>query len=186
MSLLKQQKFLAKLYTNEDFRKNFIAEPETVGRENGLDEKEIEDIVRIYPEEIESFAESLFYKRLREVETFLPLTKSLLRDDFEKLFREFINKFNPQTVKKHLEDAVEFAGFLQARELNPIWLKDILKLEQAKLEFNGLGKKFIFKKFDFDIRNLRREDLENNLNLLRRKTFGIWFRIGKRHQHKIF
>ncbi len=185
MSLLEQQHFLAKLYTNENFRQQFIEEPKKIGKENNLTDNEIAVIIEIFPEEIEAFAESLFYKRLREVERFLPLTRKVLDADFEKLFRDFIKEFNPQTVKKHLEDAVEFAKFVQKNQTDKLWIKDIAKLEQAKLEFGGIGKNFIVKKFDFDIRNLHHNNTPEDLSLNKRKSVAIWVRIGKYHKHFI-
>lgn len=185
MGLLEQQNFLAKLYTDESFRQKFITEPKNFGKKYNLNQLEIADILVILPDEINAFADSLFYKRLREVGKFLPLTKRELQKDFETMFRGFAKTFSPNSVKKHLEDAIKFAEFLQIQNIKPFWIKDLIKLEKAKLEFGGLQRKFIFEVFNFDIRQIYHTSAKENRNLKERKTFGIWLRIGKFYRHFI-
>jgi len=185
MSLLDQQNLLAKLYTDEKFRREFLSEPEKIGKENFLNEREISDIKDILPGEINAFADSLFYKRLREVEKFLPLTRKFSGENFELLFREFSREFNPKSVKKHLEDAFEFSGFLQKSYFETLWIKDLAKFEQARLEFSGFGKNCVFKSFDFDLRQIFSAGNETGFEFKKRKTFAVWLRIGKRIKHLI-
>lgn len=185
MSLLQQQNLLAKLYTDENFRREFLSDPEKTGRENFLNEKEISDIKEILPGEINAFADSLFYKRLREVERFLPLTRKFTGENFEILFREFSLEFNPKSVKKHLEDAFEFSVFLQQRNLETWWIKDLTKFEQARLEFSGFGKNFVIKSFDFDMRQIFSAENETKIEPGKRKTYAVWLRFGKKIKHFI-
>jgi len=177
MSLLETQNFLARIYTDENLRREFLSAPERTGRENDLSEKEIIELAKILPAELNLFAESLFCKRLREVEKLLPLTKETLAKDFEIYFREFAAGFLPATVKKHLEDAIQFADFLQSKEEG--WTKDLAKFEQTKLEFYGGSKRFILKVFDFDIKEISRQDTEAPGEFKKKKTFAVWLRIGK-------
>lgn len=183
MSLLEQQNLLARLYTDENFRREFLSEPEKIGKENSLNEQEIADIKDILPDEIKAFADSLFYKRLREVEKFLPLTRKFLIKDFENYFKEFALEFNPKSVKKHLEDSIEFAEFLQTKNMEPFWIKDLAKFEKSKLEFSGFGKNFVIKSFDFDIRQIFRLNNETVNELKKRKTLAVWLKIGKKSKH---
>ena len=177
MSLLETQNFLARVYTDENLRRKFLSAPERTGRENNLSEKEIIELAKILPAELNLFAESLFCKRLREVEKLLPLTKQVLAEDFEIYFREFAGGFLPATVKKHFEDAIQFAEFLQGKEKN--WNKDLAKYERAKLEFNNCGKNFIFKVFDYDIKEIFRKGVRAQKEFKQKKTFAVWLRIGK-------
>jgi hypothetical protein len=187
MSLLNQQNFLARLYTDENLRRSFLSEPAKIGRQNDLSESEIAELAAIIPAELNFFAESLYWKRLREVEKFLPLTKKAMAGDFEKYFREFANQFLPKTIKKHLEDAIEFCAFLQNSGIS--WKKDLSKFEQARLIFNSNTKNFVCKKFDFDIREILKElsceSPSTRSNFPKRKTFAVWFRIGKKVKHFI-
>ena len=178
MSLLDVQNFLARIYTDANLRREFADAPEQIGGENNLTENEIAELVTILPDEIDFFADSLFWKRLREVEKLLPLTRKVFGADFETHFREFANGFTPESIKKHLEDAVEFVGFLQKRETD--WKRDAAKFESAKLEFYARGKGLVVRIFDYDVKEISRRIHESPMNFKRRKTFVVWLRIGKR------
>lgn len=163
-----------------------MSEPEKIGKENALSEKEIYEIAQIIPAELNFFADSLFWKRLREVEKLLPLTRDVLANDFERYFRQFSQIYQPISVKKHLQDAIEFAKFLSEKKIEKGWIKDLAKFEQAKLEFYGLGKNFVFRVFDFDIRDLNSASLLlRNFQVKGRKTLAVWVRLGKRVKHFI-
>jgi hypothetical protein len=180
MSLQKQQDFLAKIYTDEKLRRDFLYAPDEIGGKFGLNENEIGEINEILPEEISFFAETLLWKRLREVEKFLPLTKNILGKEFPPLFREFSQNYNPQTVKKHLEDSLEFCRFLQKKESVAEIAKNCAKFERAKLEFFGLGKRLVFCRLNFDVRN----HLESNSK--KKTSFAVWLRVGKKVKHYFF
>lgn len=189
MSLIKQQNFLARLYTDEKLRRSFWQNPQKIGAENDLIAEEITELAAVLPEELRFFANSLFWKRFREAEKLLPLTRKALGADFSANFREFSQNYNPQTIKKHLEDAVEFCSFLQNREIEPVWAKDLAKFERAQLIFNSAAQKFIFLKFDFDIRQIIKEFSDQNgeseKNFPKRKTFAVWLKAGKIKKHFI-
>ena len=85
MSLQKQQDFLARLFTDESLRQNFLSEPKKIGLENGLADTDIAELQTVLPEQLTFFADSLYWKRLREVEKFLPLTKKILGEIFKIL-----------------------------------------------------------------------------------------------------
>jgi hypothetical protein len=169
MSLLETQNFLAQIYTDDKLRRAFLAEPGKIGSEAGLSEKEIAELSSVLPEELNFFAESLFYKRLREVEKFLPLSREFLGKEFETYFREFASQFITASIKKHYEDAVEFCKFLQHKIKEPNRARDAAKFEQAALEFGSGEKQFILKRFDHELKTG-----------LKRKNFRLWLRIGKR------
>lgn len=170
MSLLDVQNFLARIYTDENLRREFLSAPGEIGRANNLNETEIAELAEVFPEELNSFAESLFYKRLREVEKFLPLTKQLLEQDFEKHFRLFAGSYLPSTVKKHLEDAVEFCSYLQKNNCISDVAKNTAKFEQARLEFFAYEQRLVVKIFDYDINTKQK-----------RKHLAVWLRIGGRN-----
>lgn len=183
MSLLEQQNFLAKLYTDEKLRRDFLYEPSKIGRENYLNEIEIAEITEILPEEISFFAESLFWKRLRQVEKMLPLTFKIADDDFQKLFREFSQNYNPQTIKKHLEDANEFCLFLQQNDSVSGITKNAAKYEQAKLKFHNFGKILVICRLNYDVRQISQIVKNANYNLKKKTKIAIWIRAGKTIKH---
>lgn len=180
MSLLDVQNFLTRIYTDENLRREFLSAPERIGKENNLTDKEIAELGEVLPAELNLFADSLFLKRLHEVEKLLPLTKNALAGDFENYFREFANQFLPESIKKHLEDAIRFAGFLHSKNLELIWAKDLAKFEQAKLEFYGLNKRVVFRILDYNVKEISRQGTKAQSEIRKKKTFAVWLRIGKR------
>lgn len=187
MSLLEMQNFLARVFTDAPLRRAFLEQPEKVGFENNLSRAEIEKIKQILPEQINHFSDSLVWKRLREVEKLLPVTSQALGKDFEKHFQDFSARFPPpQSIKKHLDDALAFADFLQTMDIQPVWTKSAAKFERARLEFNfSPRRRFLFERFEYDVREIfkalhdvRATARAQNLSFPKRKTFAVWFRFG--------
>lgn len=183
MSLQNQQDVLAKLYTDAEFRRAFLSAPAKIGLASNLTESEIAEIEAIMPEELEFFADSLFWKRLRETEKFTPLTKKVLGDDFAKLFREFSQNYNPQSVKKHYEDALGFCEFLRRQNISGL-AKNAAKYEKTKLEFFGFEKRFAVCRLNYDVREISRQDAKTQSeNLKKKNKVVVWLRFGKRIKH---
>ncbi len=124
----------------------------------------------ILPDEIETFAESLFYKRLSEVENLLPHTREILTGKFEANFSDFAGTFVPISVKKHLEDAIQFCGYFLENVSISAEAKDSIRLEQAKLEFYGCGKNFVIRRI--------RSASKNEKKASKRTRF--WVRLWKK------
>lgn len=181
MSLSEIQKLTARLYTDAELRRRFLAEPEKIGGAFDLSKNEIHELACVLPEELNFFAESLFYKRLREVEKLLPRTKQFLTADFETYFRGFSATFLPTSIKKHLEDAAHFADFLVG-EISDEPLKDLIRYEKANLDFNGYGKLFLLRRFHFDPGEISREGLKAQ----RKAKIAIWLRIGGKTRHFVW
>ena len=157
MSLLETQNFLAHVYTDENLRREFLNAPEKIGGENNLSAAEISEILEIFPDEINAFAESLIWKRLREVEKLLPLTRRHLNSKLETHFRRFASTFNSQSIKKHLEDALRFGDYLLINKTVSELAKNAAKLECAKLEFYAQNKNIVIRLFTFDIQTEKRK-----------------------------
>lgn len=186
MSLLEVQNLTARIYTDENLRLEFLAAPEKVGKQNNLTEKEIRDLAEVLPAELNFFADSLVNKRLRETEKLLPLTRKILEKNFEKYFREFANQYTPESTKKHLEDAVQFADFLQTKPIELFWARDAAKFERAKFEFHNFGKRLVFEIFDCDVRDFARQSADAPGEIRKKKTLAIWVRFGAATRHYVW
>ena len=169
MSLLDTQNFLARLYTDENLRREFLSAPQKVGRENDLSEREIAEIAGVFPDELNSFADSLFWKRLREAEKLLPLTRVQLNREFERHFREFSRHYNSQSIKKHLDDALRFCEYLRSNKTVTAAAKNAAKYERAKLQFWALNRRVVVRLLDFDPATGERK-----------RRLAVWLRIGKK------
>ena len=174
MGLLEQQNFLARIFTDENIRRRFWQDPEKVGQENDLVADEIAELKQIVRVELDFFADSLVHKRLHEVEKLLPLTRNALETNFSRLFSEFSQTFQPQGVKKHLEDAIEFCRFVRRNEDLSELARETAKFEQTRHEFFSQQRTIAFCL------------LKANLFGSQRKYgVAVWYRIGRRIRHFI-
>lgn len=189
MSLREQQNLLARLYTDSVLREKFFSAPIKIGKKFKLTENEINEIAAMAAEELNFFAESLYWKRLREVEKFLPLTRKVLDIKFKVEFRDFSQNYIPQTVKKHLEDAIEFCMYLNGTT-NDLLIKDITAFERAKLLFSTDNRKLIIVRSHYDIKQIFKKISRNEpvvkAELRKKNFFAIWLKIGKIRKHYYF
>jgi hypothetical protein len=187
MGLAEIQNVLARLYTDSELRGRFIKDGLTVGRELGLDEKEAELFSQISSDELSFFSDSLVWKRLNEVEKLLPLTRKILGEQFKELFQTFAPTYNPHKIKKHLEDAIAFCDYLQKSTATD-WVLDLIRLEQSRLEFNGMNRKIIVKRFRYDVFEITKKSArEETFESIRKKNWiGIWLRFKRTNQGNFY
>ena len=177
MSLLEQQNTLARLLTDPSFTERFLADPNLSGRSLGLSEAETHELVEIAKRDLTMFSESLVWKRLREVEKLLPLTGRIARERFRTLFLEFAPTFNPQTIRKHYEDALQFCRFLEGHGGDdPIG--DAARFERTRLTFFDQEHIFAFCRSRYDLTPRSDEDAE--LSRRGRTAVAVWLRAGKK------
>ncbi|MGQ0543218.1 MAG: hypothetical protein ACT4O9_15445 [Blastocatellia bacterium] len=183
MGLREQQNLLARLYTDSDYRNVFFSQPESFAVDSGLNEAEIAEISTIFPEELRFFSESLIWKRCREAEKMLPLLQRVLGSEFRTVFSDYADTYNPQTIRKHLEDSIEFCNFVQAKEFSRL-VKDAAKFEAARLSFFGYRKPLSFCVLRHDFRGFDRSMTEYDVPQLRKGlSITLWFRFGERVLH---
>lgn len=130
MGLAEFQRALAQLYTDQDFRERFGANPGSMGFEAGLTPAEIQQLTAVSQEQLAFFAQSLRHKRFRAICSLLPGTYQNL-PDFQAHFETFAPRFLPSGTQKHLWDALEFGRYLRqkARAL-PARLREGLLYEE--------------------------------------------------------
>lgn len=188
MGFLETQNLTARLFSDERLRRSFLENAEKIGAKNGLTAQEVTILKQTVNKDFEFFAESLFYKRLQEVEKLLPLTRKIFeKKEFENRFREFSQDFQPQSIKKHFEDAIKFVEFLTKQKVEFLWIQDLAKFEQGRLVFNGYEKTFVYRQFNHSIYEILRiaEADSDKLDAMpkTKKSFAVWYRIGKKARH---
>ena len=120
------------------------------------------------------------------MEKFLPLTRKVLGEEFANYFRDFSQTFNPQSSKKHFEDAFYFCRFLRNRNIAD-FAKSTAEFEKSKLEFFGLEKRLVVCRLDYDVRSLFDTDQSTLADFpQKRKLIVVWLRIGKRVRQYFF
>lgn len=139
MSLRHEQDLLARLYTDPELRGRFMRDPETAGGEFGVAPEISAQLASAAGDELEFFSESLFWKRFNEVVKLLPESRAAVGEDFERRFREFAAGFVPDSIKKHLDDAYEFTGYLLAKGEHAT----VVSRERARLAFYGYARNFV-------------------------------------------
>ena len=184
MGLQEQQNVLARMYTDPEYRAAFLSDPHSVGNKDGLSSDEVSDIAAISQSELGFFSDSLVWKRRREVEKLLPLVRKALGDNFDRAFEAFSASYNHQSVKKHLEDAIEFCKFLEFDAHKGLLTRDTAKFERSRLEFFGFHKPIAvcFLKHDFRGLHTGLTD-KGRLALPRRRTIALWLRFGRHVRH---
>ncbi len=183
MALKEQQDLLARLYTDPHFAEKFFEHPYAAVPGSGISVEEAQDIAASAQDEIRVFADSLIWKRLREADKLLPVTRKFLGGDFEKLFREHAEKFNPTFIKKHFEDAVEFRVFLDRSDSVDSIAKDVVKFETLKLRHFGEGRRLTICSLRHDVRPVfDSQESGSGKSIEKRRSVAIWSRLNKRNR----
>lgn len=187
MGLAEIQNALARLYIDTELRERFFEDAKNIGREFGLSDEEITQLSKISSDELSFFSDSLFWKRLNEVEKLLPLTKKTLGENFKELFQFFAPTHNPTEIKKHLDDAIAFSKFLE-KKIQIGWQFDLIRFEAARLEFNGLNRKLIVRRFNFDVIDLiEKLSRDEKIEITKKKKWtGVWLRLKRKGAGKFY
>ncbi|MEK7434246.1 MAG: hypothetical protein AABZ74_14035 [Cyanobacteriota bacterium] len=135
MSLKEIQHLLAEIYTNKTLRDDFFNFPNKIANKYNLNDKEIEEILKL-KNEIDYFSNTLIFKRREEVKNIIYDITKCIKDEINELFYNFALDFSPKGIKKHLEDAYYFLIFLEKQNLvkNNFFLKELIKQEKANLK----------------------------------------------------
>lgn len=146
MELALQQKLVARLVTNREFREQFFANPARVAASEGLSVA-AEALAQIQPEQVRQLARGQRRRRLAQAGVQLPLTRKALGARFADLFRNYA--VTPPPGRHPFEDALGFARYLEqhgsAPLLEPQWALSLVRYEAAQLEATWLGRRVVFR-----------------------------------------
>lgn len=178
MALAQTQALLARLFTDDDLRREFFDAPIAVATRFGLSMHDTQRLAGIDSREIEVFARSLIGKRALYARRALPLTARALGDRFEALFRQAIGGAARDANRS---DAAALTAFLDRRvancELEAPWIVDLARFELAFIDAGRSGATLFLRAFDFDVASLAHALAKGGgVSAVRRKTFGVWAR----------
>jgi hypothetical protein len=172
MGLGEIQRFLAQIYTHTELRERFFINPQEVGVEFGLNADEVENLGQLSRKDVNSFANSLKWKRLGEIREILPRTAKALGKDFNTLFWQYAESYLPTGIKKHRDDAIAFSNYiLKTASLQSPWLKDLLVFEQTWLLSYQSGRCLHIRWFRYSV---HQQDIYPQLNL------SFWWQLNDR------
>ena len=182
MALAQTQALLARLFTDDDLRREFFEAPVAVATRFGLSMHDTQRLAGIDSREIEAFAQSLIGKRALYARRALPLTARALGDRFDALFRQAIRGAARDATNR--SDAAALTAFLDRRvakcELEPPWVADLARFELAFIDAGRSGAALFFRAFDFDIASVASALAEGGgVSVVRRRTFGVWARAPR-------
>ncbi len=182
MALAQTQALLARLFTDEDLRREFFEAPIAVASRFGLSMHDTQRLAGIDSREIEAFAQSLIGKRALYARRALPLTARASGDRFDALFRQAIRGAAREATNR--SDAAALTAFLDRRvarcELEPPWVADLARFELTFIDTRRSGAALFFRAFDFDIVSIANALASGEeISVVRRRTFGVWARAPR-------
>jgi hypothetical protein len=150
MELAQQQKLVARLCTDREFREEFFANPVAVAAHQGLTAG-AEGLAELHPERLRQFARLLRTRQLGTVGVALPLTRRVLGNQFVECFKIYALRPPAPGVQRAAEDAVKFVEFLrqhaQQQPFEPAWGLSLARYEAARLEAVWLGRRLVLRVF---------------------------------------
>lgn len=182
MELALQQKLVARLATDREFREKFFADPARVAASEGLTVA-AEGLAQIHQEQLRQFARLLRTRRLAQAGLRLPLTRKALGPRFADHFRNYaVNP--PPAGQRPSEDAIAFAHYLEARAaehgLEPAWALSLARYEAARIEAEWHNRRLVVRFLPHAVRRLAELLAAGAVpeGSLRRLTLAIWWRAS--------
>ena len=164
----------------------FFADLQRMGTTLGLTEKETETLSRLSTRQVNYFARSLKRKRLGEVKKFLTRSYSVLGERFDRLFFRYADTYVPQGIKKHRDDALMFAEFLEdascLEATDPPWALDVVRYEAGWVKAWDPRYQWVIRRIRYSISVLARSAMlgEKDREPPMQPTIALWFRIPRR------
>jgi hypothetical protein len=182
MALAKTQALLARLFTDDDLRREFFESPIAVAAQFGLSADDAQRLASLDRRQTEAFAQSLIGKRALYARRALPLTARVLGGRFDALVREAI--LGRARAGKRRADAAALVALLERRraqhESAPVWIVDLARFELAFVEAGGSGPALFLRRFHFDVGSIALSLAKgDDVSAVRRKTIGVWARLPR-------
>ncbi len=124
------QHILSRLYTDQAYRKAFLAGKEAFYQAHQISDPEtITFLNALKAEQLEFFAKGLYAKKYHEVMHQLPGTAYLLKSRIGELFRDFSQTPRSYGVHRHHEEALAFMSVIRQDSTISAEAKTILEFE---------------------------------------------------------
>ena len=116
---------MARLLTDSKLREAFREDGESVADRIDLRDNDRAAFVSLEPDQLEQQAIGLVNKRREEVARLIPVTWQRLGPSSSALFRAFAESFWPESHRRHAEDAVAFADFLNDKSVDVLYQPEL-------------------------------------------------------------
>ena len=173
---------LARLFTDEDFRVRFFADPIGVGKSLGLDESESKRLASLDQTRVDAFAASLYRKRAGDVAKSLPLTRRALGTSYLNLFQRFVNE---SAAVGREDESASFADYV-CRNVGSepsfaSWLGDLARYEVTyRLVSARPSQLLVIKVFRYPVARIASELARGGTiaGVRSQLCLAVWFRFG--------
>lgn len=173
------QQILNRLYTDTNYRENFLLGKEQFYAMYGITSAETIHFLNALPaEQLLFFSKSLDLKRFHTVKQLLPLTIKITGNRTKELFNTYSQQYMPVGIHKHHDDALHFLSFIEEdskEELQKnLFMSEAVKYERILLENFLTKKKFriTFHKYHFGL--LYRTFLDKQYVPERKNSLIVW------------
>ncbi|NBR85486.1 MAG: hypothetical protein EBS84_08395 [Proteobacteria bacterium] len=180
MELALQQKLVARLATDREFREKFFGDPARVAAHEGLTVA-AETLSAIHQEQMRQFARLLRTRRLAQVALRLPLTRKALGQRFADCFRNYAVT-PPPPGQRPTEDAIAFAQHLESHTaeygLDPAWALSLARYEAARLSAEWEDRRLVIRALPHHVKRLATLLAAGEIppGDYRRFSLAIWWR----------
>lgn len=180
MKLSEAQQILSRLYTDQAYRKAFLAGKEAFCQAQQINDPEtIAFLNALKPEQLEFFAKGLYAKKYHEAMHQIPGTAYLLKSRISDLFRDFSKEPRTYGIHKHSEEALAFIGFIKKEQGISPEVKSMMAFEEILIRNFLQPKTWRICRLNYNIPAFLRSLQAGEKPVLQKKRFLIIFRKGK-------
>jgi hypothetical protein len=183
LSLAQFQLALARLYTDERLRQDFLTAPAAAAARLNLDAKDARSFAALNTSEVRHFATCLVRKRILDARKTLPLTYRALGEEFDRLLRAELH--GPPRAGRHRGDAaaltMRLAELGTRRMIEPAWIADLARYEMAFVQMDAPRPRFMLRRFSFPMGKIVAAIAAGNTrpDVAPRLAFAVWLRMSR-------
>jgi hypothetical protein len=191
MALSEVQAALARLFTDEAARADFLRDPQATSRALGLDARDAETLARLAPRALRQFAGSLKAKSALDARKRMPLTARALGEAFADHWRTAVAPL-PAGASRADEAhalAARVATLAKEKQLAPEWIGDLARYEAAFVEAAQRRFGMRLRLFRFPVTRIAARLYGGGAvdDCAARMTLGVWARWpGGRLFHRVW
>jgi hypothetical protein len=191
MALGELQAALARLFTDEAARADFLCDPRAAGRALGLDQSDAETLALVAPRALRQFADALRAKSVAAARKRTPLTARALGEAFADHWRDALTLLSAGANRADEAHALaaRLAALAKSCRAVPEWIGDLARYEAAFVEaaHRPFGVRILLFRFPVGRIAARLQDGGAVGDCAAKTTLGVWTRRpGGRLFHRVW
>lgn len=177
------QQLLNRLYTDEHFLSEFLADRQQFYSTYGFTQETISFLDVLSSKQLSFYAHSLKAKRYQLVKQQIPAISKIMKGTLDQHWRSYAGTYVPEGIHKHHDDALHFLGFIEQQNLDD-FIRALIKFERLLIvHFLESSKTTLsFHTYDFTAEYQQILKKENYI-IPRKKRTVIFWRKGRVRMH---